>query len=45
MEADVQGSDFLLVNVYAPNKVQEQSLFFYNLNNVIENFVVDKEKR
>ena len=45
MEADVQGSDFLLVNVYAPNKVEEQCLFFDNLNNVIENFVVDKEKK
>ena len=45
MEADVQGSDFWLVNVYAPNKVQEQCLFFDNLNNVIENFVVDKEQK
>ena len=27
MEADVQGSNFLFVNVYAPNKVQEQCLF------------------
>ena len=45
MEADVQGSDFLLVNVYAPNKVQNQCLFFDNLNKVIENFVVDKEQK
>ena len=45
MEADVQGSDFLFVNVYAPNKVEEQCLFFDNLNNVIENFVVDKEQK
>ena len=27
LEADVQGSNFLFVNVYAPNKVQEQCLF------------------
>ena len=27
VEADVQGSNFLFVNVYAPNKVQEQCLF------------------
>ena len=31
MEAVVQGSNFLLVNIYAPNKVQEQCLFFDNL--------------
>ena len=45
MEAVVQGSDFLLVNIYAPNKVQEQCLFFDNLNNIIENFVVDNEQK
>ena len=44
-EADVQGSNFLFVNVYAPNKVQEQCLFFDNLNKIIENFVVDKEQK
>ena len=27
MEAVVQGSNVLLVNIYAPNKVQEQCLF------------------
>ena len=45
MEAVVQGSNFLLVNIYAPNKVQEQCLFFDNLNNIIENFVVDNEQK
>ena len=45
VEADVQGSNFLFVNVYAPNKVQEQCLFFNNLNKIIENFVVDKEQK
>ena len=45
MEAVVQGSNFLLVNIYAPNKVQEQCLFFNNLNNIIENFVVDNEQK
>ena len=45
VEADVQGSNFLFVNVYAPDKVQEQCLFFDNLNEIIENFVVDKEQK
>ena len=40
MEADVQGSNFLFVNIYAPNKVQEQCHFFD-----IENFVIDKEQK
>ena len=47
MEAVVQGSNFffLLINIYAPNKVQEQYIFFDNLNNIIENFVVDNEQK
>lgn len=36
---------FLVVNIYAPNKVQEQCRFFDNLNKAIENFVVDKENK
>jgi len=45
MEADVQGSNFLLVNISTANKVQEQCHFFDNLNNIIENFIVDKEQK
>lgn len=45
MEADVQGSNFLVVNIYALNKVQEQCHFFNNPNKTIENFVVDKEQK
>ena len=30
MEAEVQGSLFLFVNIYAPNKVQDQCHFFEN---------------
>ena len=45
MEADVQSSNFLFVNIYAPNKVQEQCRFFDNLNKAIENAVVDKENK
>jgi len=44
MEADVQGSNVLLINVYAPNKVQGQCLYCDNLNNIIENFIIDKEQ-
>ena len=45
MEAEVQGSLFLFVNIYAPNKVQDQCRFFENLNKNIEGFVVNKEHR
>ena len=45
MEADVQGSLFLFVNIYAPNKVQDQCQFFASLNKKIEDFVVNKEHR
>ena len=36
IDTTVQGSDFLLVNIYAPNKVQEQCEFFSNLEKMIE---------
>ncbi|CAH3040123.1 unnamed protein product, partial [Pocillopora meandrina] len=42
MEAEVQGSLFLFVNIYAPNKVQDQCRFFENLNKNIEHFAVNK---
>ena len=45
MEAEVQGSLFLFVNIYAANKVQDQWRFFENLNKNIEDFVVTKEHR
>ena len=45
MEAEVQGSLFLFVNIYAPNKVQDQCRFFENLNKNIEHFAVNKEHR
>ena len=45
MEAEVQGSLFLFVNIYAPNKVQDQRRFFEDLNQNIEGFVVNKEHR
>ena len=45
MEAGVQGSLFLFVNIYAPNKVQDQCRFFENLNKNIEDFIDNKEHR
>ena len=38
IDATLQGSDFLLVNIYAPNKVQEQCEFFRGLENMVEKF-------
>ena len=31
MQAEVQGSLFLFVNIYAPNKVQDQCCFFWKI--------------
>ena len=36
IEAEVQGSLFLFINIYAPNKVQDQCRFFDKLNRNIE---------
>ena len=36
IEAEVQGSLFLFVNIYAPNSVQDQCCFYDNLNKKIE---------
>ena len=43
MEAEVQGSPFLFVNVYAPNKTQDQCCFFDKLNDSIEDCDANKE--
>ena len=39
MEAEEQGSLYLFVNIYAPNKTQDQCRFFDKLNNNIEDCV------
>ena len=44
MEAEVQGSLFVFVNIYAPNKIQEQCSFFDNLNKDIEDCVANTEE-
>ena len=45
MEAEVQGSSFLFVNIYAPNNVQDQCCFYDNLNKNIGENIIDKENR
>ena len=45
MEAEVQGSSFLFVNIYAPNSVQDQCCFYDNLNKNIEENIIGKDNR
>ena len=45
LEAEVQGANFLLVNVYVPNKVQEQCRFIENLNSTIDDVIKDNEPK
>ena len=45
IDATVQGSDFLLVNIYAPNKVQEQCEFFSGLEIMVEEFNTSAEQK
>ena len=40
-EAEMQGLLFLIVNIYAPNKVQDQCRFLDKLNKYIEDCVVN----
>ena len=43
--ATVQGSDYLLANIYAPNKVQEQCEFFSCLDKLVEKCHVSAEQK
>ena len=45
MEAEVQGSSFLFVNIYAPNSVQDQCCFYDNLNKNIDENIIVKDNR
>ena len=45
INAVVQGSDFLLIKVHAPNKVQEQCAFFNDLNKLLENYHNSAEQK
>ena len=45
MAAEVQGSSFLFVNIYAQNSVQDQCCFYDNLNKNIEENIIEKDNR
>jgi len=46
MEDEVQGPSLLFVNIYAPNKTQDQCRFFFDkLTSNIEDCVANKELR
>jgi len=45
IDAEIQGSSFLFVNIYAPNSVQDQCCFYENLNKKIEENIVGKENK
>ena len=45
INATVQGSEFLFVNVYSPNKVPDQCSFFNNLNSLQENYYNNVEQK
>ena len=39
LNAKVQGSDYILGNVYAPNKIKEQCNFFVELQQKLDDFI------
>ena len=45
MEAEVQGSSVLFVNICAPNSMQDQCCFYDNLNKNIEENIMENENR
>ena len=45
MDAEVQGSSFLFVNICTPNSVQDQCCFYDNLNENIEQNIIEKDNR
>ena len=36
---EIQGEEFVTVNIYAPNKITEKDLFFQNLSSEFENMI------
>ena len=44
LEAEIQDSSFVLLNIYAPNKCAEQCVFFSKLNEDLKDFVMDADK-
>ena len=44
LEADIQDSPFVLLNIYAPNKCAEQCVFFSKLSEELKDLVTDADK-
>ena len=45
LNAEVQGSDYILGNIYAPNKIKEQCNFFVALQQKLDNFITTQDQR
>ncbi|CAH3029055.1 unnamed protein product, partial [Porites evermanni] len=45
LNAKVQGSDYILGNVYAPNKIKEQCNFFVELQQKLDDFITIQDQR
>jgi len=43
LKANVQEQSFILVNIYAPNKTSEQSIFFQEIQNVLDSLNIEAE--
>ena len=44
LEAEIQDSSFVLLNIYAPNKFAEQCVFFSKFTEDVKDFVTDTDK-
>ena len=45
MNAKVQGSDYILGNIYAPNKIKEQCNFFVELQQKLDDIITIQDQR
>ena len=45
LNAKVQGSDYILGNIYAPNKIKEQCNFFVELQQKLDDFITIQDQR
>ena len=43
LNANMQGTDYILGNIYAPNKVQQQRSFFDEIQGKLDDFIFDPE--
>ena len=45
LNAKVQGSNYILGNIYAPNKIKEQCNFFVELQQKLDDFITIQDQR